>query len=134
MFNSPKKINPLDLNERKAIGIDLPLNSPGVFKPNYQTKDAIKYDLINFLLTDPGERPLNPTFGGGIKAFIFEQINNNTLDLLEQDLQFKIESYFPIIVINELNVTETINSNEINISINYTISTTKTQDQILITV
>ena len=58
---------PIDLDGRKAIGIDLPLNGEAVFKPNYQTKDAIKSSLINFFLTNPGERYLNPTFGGGVK-------------------------------------------------------------------
>ena len=44
---------PNDLNSRKAIGINLPLNGNAVFKPNYQTKDDIKSSLINFFLTNP---------------------------------------------------------------------------------
>ena len=37
-----QQIYPQDLNASQAIGINLPLNGPAVFKSNYQTKDAIK--------------------------------------------------------------------------------------------
>ena len=63
-----QQIYPQDLNVSQAIGINLPLNGPAVFKSNYQTKDAIKNNLINFFLTNPGERYLNPEFGGGLRA------------------------------------------------------------------
>ena len=69
-----QQIFPIDLNNSAAVGISLPFNGPAVVKSNYQTKDSIKYNLINFFLTNPGERLLNPTFGGGIRNFIFEQI------------------------------------------------------------
>jgi hypothetical protein len=75
-FN-PQQIYPIDLNPSKAVGVDIPFNGPAVFKSNYLTKDAIKNNLINFFLTNPGERFLNPTFGGGLRAFIFEQITTD---------------------------------------------------------
>ena len=39
---SAKKINPLDRQPRKAVGVDLPFSSPSVFNSTYQTKDALK--------------------------------------------------------------------------------------------
>jgi hypothetical protein len=75
-----QQIFPIDLNNSAAVGISLPFNGPAVFKSNYQTKDSIKYNLINFFLTNPGERLLNPTFGGGIRNFIFEQIYNDNIE------------------------------------------------------
>ena len=65
-----KKINPLDRQPRKAIGIDLPFSAPAVFNSTHQTKDALKVNLINFLLTNRGERPLNPNFGGGLRELL----------------------------------------------------------------
>ena len=32
--------------------------------------------LNDYFLTNPGERPLNPNFGGGLGSFIFEQIQD----------------------------------------------------------
>jgi phage baseplate assembly protein W len=126
---NPTQINPLDLNPSQAIGIDLPLNAPSVFKPNYQTKDAIKYNLINFFLTDPGERPMNPTFGGGIKAFIFQQITNNSLEFLQEEIQNKISINFSTIVVEDLNIINE-SDNSIRIKLNYSISNTNLTDEI----
>ena len=69
-----QQIFPIDFNKSAAVGIDLPFNAPGVFRSNFTTKQAIKNNLINYFLTNPGERPLNPNFGGGLRLFIFEQI------------------------------------------------------------
>ena len=68
------QIYPNDTRARVGIGVDIPFNEGGVFTPNYTTKEAIKNNLINYFLTNPGERPGNPTFGGGLRNFIFTNI------------------------------------------------------------
>ena len=69
------QINPIDLpqNDRVAIGVTLPFNGPGVFNSSYATKDQVKSNLINLLLTDPGERLMEPNFGVGVRSLLFEQ-------------------------------------------------------------
>ena len=47
MAFASKQIFPNDLKPRVAIGVDIPFNAPGVFRSNYQTKDAIKSNLLN---------------------------------------------------------------------------------------
>ena len=47
-----QKIYPLDLEDRKAIGVDLPFTGTAVFNSNYLTKDAIRNNLINYFLTN----------------------------------------------------------------------------------
>ena len=64
---------PNDIRQRVGIGVDIPFNAGGVFTPNYETKKARRNNLINFFLTNTGERPANPSFGGGLRNFIFEQ-------------------------------------------------------------
>ena len=91
MAFNPQQIYPIDLNASKAVGVDIPFNSNAVFKSNYLTKDAIKNNLINFFLTNPGERYLNPTFGGGLRAFIFEQITSDNLDFLRETNKITID-------------------------------------------
>tara|TARA_R110001592_G_scaffold125929_1_gene336311 strand:+ start:43 stop:447 length:405 start_codon:yes stop_codon:yes gene_type:complete len=123
---------PNDLNARKAIGINLPLNGNAVFKSNYQTKDAIKSSLINFFLTNPGERYLNPTFGGGLRAFIFEQISEDNITALDENTRNKIEDNFPNIEISSLSVLQTVNTNEIVINFKYSIKKTNIEDELTI--
>ena len=82
-FNA-QTINPINLNPNIGVGINIPFNNAGpgnalfyttgstvtvvnngVFTLNYNTRDAIKNNLINYFLTNPGELPLNPNFGAG---------------------------------------------------------------------
>ena len=74
MAFNPQQIYPIDFEKSVAVGVNLPLNGLAVFTSNYLTKDAIKNNLINYFLTNPGERPLNPSFGGGLRDFIFDSI------------------------------------------------------------
>lgn len=125
-----KQIFPSDLDNNQAIGIDLPLNGEAVFKPNYQTKDAVKSNLINFFLTNPGERYLNPTFGGGLRNFIFEQINNDNLDFLRKDINQKVQLSFPNINIKDLTITGNNDLNQVKISLIYSIKNTNIKDEL----
>jgi len=128
-FNQ-QQIFPIDLDNSAAVGISLPFNAPAVFKSNYQTKDAIKYNLINFFLTNPGERPLNPTFGGGLRDFIFEQISNENIDFLLEDISNKVGEYFPNVQIEDLNVLRNEDNNQITINFTYRVVNTNIQDEI----
>ena len=89
------QISPNDTRPRVGIGVDIPFSAGGIFTPNYLTKQAVKNNLINYFLTNPGERPGNPEFGGGLRRFIFEQIASNTLEYLQEDIQVKISTEFP---------------------------------------
>lgn len=126
MSFNPVQIHPIDLKDSVAVGVNIPFTSPSVFQSNYQTKDALKNNLINFFLTNPGERLLNPTFGGGLRAFIFEQIRANNLEFLKEDIETKIINYFPQIIINELNVSG--NEQTVNVNLKYSIKNTNTSD------
>jgi hypothetical protein len=48
MAFNPQQIAPIDLNPNLAVGVNLPFKGSAVFISNYQTKDAIKNNLINF--------------------------------------------------------------------------------------
>ncbi len=128
-FNQ-QQIFPIDLNNSAAVGIDVPFNGPVAFKSNFVTKDAIKSNLINFFLTNPGERPLNPSFGGGLRNFIFEQISNDTTEFLTEDVSTKVAVFFPNVEIQDLNVLSNPDTNQITINFTYIVKNTNIQDEI----
>jgi hypothetical protein len=125
-----KQIFPNDSKARVAIGVNLPLNGTAVFDSNYQTKDAIKNNLINYFLTTPGERLGNPTFGAGLKNYLFEQITSNNLDFLEENIQEKIKNNFPLVKVNEVELTSNPDNNEISLSVKYSINNTNLNDEL----
>jgi len=128
MAFSPQQIAPVDFNASVAVGVNLPFSGPAVFISNYQTKDAIKNNLINFFLTNPGERPLNPLFGGGLQEFIFEQITEDNLNFLREDINDKLMIYFPNIIINDLTVTGQSDTNQITVTLKYSVLNTSIND------
>ena len=127
-----KQIFPNDLRPRTAIGVDLPFNGPGVFILNYTTKDAIKANLINYFLTNPGERPANPTFGAGLRKYIFTQIDTGNLDFIQEDIQQKLGKNFPNITVDSVEVLAQEDYNIINVVIKYSIINTGINDELQI--
>ena len=123
-----RNIYPNDLRPSVGIGVDLPLNGSIAFTPNYQTKDAIKNNLINYLLTNPGQRIENPSFGAGLRQYIFSQITNNNLEFIQEDLQGKINTNFPEISLDIVEVLQSVNTNTIQVKINYSIPNTGIND------
>ena len=117
-----------DLRPSVGIGVNLPFNEGGVFTPNYQTAEAIKNNLINYFLTNPGERPGNPTFGGGLRRFIFTQINSGNLDFLREDVEIKVKREFPLVNVQELNVLTNQDNNEVTVQIYYNVINTAIED------
>ena len=113
------KIYPVDLpeNEEVAVGIIFPFNNSGVFFQSYTTKEQVKSNLINLLLTDRGERVNELEFGVGIKRLIFEQ------DVDQSELKLRIEGgidqYIPEIELMDLQINKDPNSHILNIVISY---------------
>jgi phage baseplate assembly protein W len=129
-----KKINPLDLQPRKAVGINLPFTGKAVFNSTYQTKDATRVNLINFLLTNKGERYLNPTFGSNIKLMLFENINQDTLDEIEDILSEDIKNYFPKVNPTSLKITSSPDTHTIRFYLKYKIIESNIEDELLINI
>ena len=126
-FNA-RQISPIDFNKSAAVGVNLPFSANGVFQPNYTTKEAIKNNLINFFLTNPGDRPLNPLFGGGLRNFLFEQITDGSLDFLKEEIQRKINENFQSINVISLEVSKSEDTNEVKMSLTYNIINRGTTD------
>jgi len=123
-----RRVYPNDLRPRVAIGVNLPFSGPVVFLPNYQTKDAIRNNLINYFLTNPGERIENPLFGAGLRRYIFTQIETGNLDFIKEDVQTKINDNFSNINVEEVEVLRSVNENTIQINIIYSIPNTGIND------
>ena len=130
MAFNPQLINPIDLNPNLAVGVNIPFSGPSVFTSNYLTSQAIKNNLINYFLTNPGEIPLNPTFGGGLRTFIFQQISENSLDGLKENVSLKLETYFPNVIINSLDVLKRDDENSVVVQLKYSIANSNINDNL----
>ena len=127
-----KRIFPIDTKPGTGIGVNIPFNTPGVFKSTYLTKDAIRNNLINYFLTNRNEHYLNPDFGGNLRNFIFEQISNNSLESLKEDIQTQLGLYFPNVNILSLDILSNPDSNEFIVEFKYNILNTGITDELSI--
>ena len=119
-YRIPNK-NPIDVGSRIAIGVSIPFNSPQVFTQTYTTQEQIKSNIINYILTDRGERIFNPTFGSNIRASIFENITPNLLKNLETTLNDDLTAYFSTVNFADVKITPNYDENTISIEIKYSL-------------
>jgi len=126
------RVNPLDLQKNIVIGVSLPFNAPGVFNKTYSTKDQIKSNLINLLLTDKGERIMNPEFGADLRRSLFENITTPNLDLLRFKIIDAINIFIPEIVLGNIEILPDPDANTLSITINYRLIISNTPDQITV--
>ena len=125
-----KRINPLDVSKRATIGLAFPLNVVNMTSGTETTKDQIKTNFLNLLLTVPGERINQPNYGIGLKSLLFE--NNIDEDSLLENINTKVEYYMPEIIVNNSNIKRDIDMNKINIRLDYTIKLDNVEDSIQI--
>jgi phage baseplate assembly protein W len=126
------RVNPLDLQKNIAIGVSLPFNGPGVFNSTFTTKDQTKSNLVNLLLTDIGERVMNPEFGCNLKKFLFEGITESNSELLASNLANSIAIFIPEITVTNITVTPNPDYNLIDLSVDYIMNISQTPDQVTV--
>jgi phage baseplate assembly protein W len=131
-LNNTVQTNPINLNKNITIGISLPFNIPSAFRSTYSFKDQLKYNLVNFLLTNKGERILNPNFGTNIRRQLFNQIDEDIYENLITEISDSIILYFPDITIEKLDVVPTYDNNLITINLTYRINISNEKDTITI--
>jgi phage baseplate assembly protein W len=130
MAFNPRIIPATDFQPNVGVGVNLPFSQPQVFTSNFTSKDALKANIINYFLTEPGERLDNPLFGGGLRKFLFEQISTGTLGGIEDDISEKIGTNFPSIKLNGIEVGTIEDQNTIRIVIKYSIPQQGVSDEI----
>lgn len=112
-----------------SIGLKLPIQSgnSGYFDTTTDTFEQVKYNIKNILLTKPGERRFNNSFGSNLYNYLFEQqdfeINKNiVVDIIQKDMN----KFFNGVLIKDVKVTlennqenNTSNTIFINVSFSY---------------
>jgi len=124
------RVNPLDLQKNIAIGVSLPFKGP--FKSTYTTKDQIKSNLINLLLTAKGERVMNPNFGCDIKRQLFENITEETQQNIINSIVEAVNTFMPEIQLINIVVSPDIDFNTVNVTIDYKIIISNSPGQVTI--
>jgi len=116
-----------DQTPSTGIGLALPFKSTAVsgsdsvFKINYTTAEQIKFNMVNYFLTNKGERVFNPNFGGNISNYLFEPNDPSTTEVLKKGIEDDINLVFPMVKLKEVIATSDPEFNNIKVQIFYSV-------------
>lgn len=80
-----------------------------------EDEQIIKNDILQLLLTVPGERVHRPTFGTDLRTSVFEPLDAMTLESLKTSIQTAINNFERRVAVVSLDLTQIDNQNEIRI-------------------
>ena len=122
------QIDPINAESNVALGVSLPFNGEAVFNSTFTTKNQSKSNLINILLTQPGERIMQPKFGVGLRQLLFE--NTPDTESIKLQITNQVERYLPQITITDIFVDQPLNTHVLNIIITFRVNQTNEEDAI----
>ena len=97
-----------DRDENVFIGLDLPIRKSdgveGYFTATSTTIAAIKNNIRNLLLTNRGERYLQPNIGLNLRRYLFEQYSTDLEDSIKVEINDTIAMWLPFVLIKEITV------------------------------
>jgi len=108
-----------------AYGITSPTKRGDVmFEQTFTSYEAAKANLRNLLLTAKGERIMQPEFGSGIHSLLFEQMDDDLEERLEEVITESVNFWLPYINIETIDVEMTDDMkdrNMANMNIQFTV-------------
>ena len=111
-----------DLNPDTFIGLKLPLgySNTGYFNQTKTTLQQAKYNIVNLLKTVPGERLGQPDFGSLLQNILFEPMDEDIGDGIEEAIRETLAKWLPYISITNIEVTQPeYDNNRVNVAIDF---------------
>lgn len=93
-----------------------PLNNDLALK---RDEESVKESLKNLILTDKGERLMQPNVGGNVRSLLFDNITPATIKLAEEQIRSTIDDYEPRAEIIDVEVKSAADENRIEITIRF---------------
>lgn len=85
----------------------------------FKDEDSVKESIRNILLTDRGERLMQPSIGGNLRAMLFENITPGVLTLIEDQVRTTLELHEPRAEIIDVEVSSNLDDNVVRIRIQF---------------
>ncbi len=124
-----------DRDTRVSVGLDFPVarqagDNMGYFATTKTTMDAIKNDVKLLLMTQRGERLMQPFLGMDIRRFLFEQITDDTAIEIENDIVDTFQTWLPFVQLQDIEVDlGDQDRNQIKINVTFNVRNAPTELQ-----
>ena len=82
-----------------------------------EDEKLIKNDILQLLLTSPGERVMRPDFGTEVRRFVFEGITQDSIDGLKESILNAIATFEPRLTATTVEIQTKLDENYVNIKV-----------------
>ncbi len=82
--------------------LPLTLDPADGYALNKDLKELSRQNMKMLILTNPGERMMDPGFGVGIAAYLFENNSPSTYSKIEARIQQQVAKYLPYINLEDI--------------------------------
>ena len=120
-----------------SVGPKLPhtLDSGDGYTSIKTLKTLIKQNFKMLILTNPGERVMNPDFGVGIRQYLFENFESDVYARIDTRIREQTSVYLPIVSIQSIEFgTGGIDDNSLGLRIEYGIPDIAARDLLEFTI
>lgn len=111
----------MNLNKR-FYGIKFPLKNSEqgfYFDLTKNSKEAVKSNLYHLLMTTKGSRLYRPEFGTRIMDFLFEPMDNQTYEAVQNEIISAVQTNIQGIDIENIELTVDENNKAISLNVKY---------------
>jgi len=105
----------------------------GLYSMNKTALESVKQDLKMLILTNPGERIMNPDYGAGLRQLLFSQDTDSLRDQIKYQITNQVAKYMNFIQILEINFDDlgtNSDNNSIYVYVRYYIPSVNLNDEL----
>ena len=89
-------------------------------------ENAVRQSIKNLIMTDRGERLMQPNIGCDIRGSLFENIDPSTILILEQNIKSTLRTYEPRCIVKGVEIIGNIDRNDLKVKIVFSVINTAT--------
>ena len=108
----------------EGLSIALPLSldeKDGPYKSNMTLDEVAQQNIKMIVLTNPGERVMEPDFGVGITSYLFEQESPLLVRRIKKRIGDQVERYAPFVKVRQLNINIDSDNGFLSVEIRYAV-------------
>ena len=120
-----------------SLSVALPLKYSSIdgFEMNKDLKSLFRQNLKMLILTDPGERVMQPDFGVGMRRYLFQNFTQSTYSEIDTRIREQVRKYIPAIRIGSINFSSADpDNNRLQFAISFSIPNIGVKDLLEFTI
>lgn len=95
-------------------------------------ENAVRASIRNLIMTDRGERLMQPNIGCDVRGSLFENIDPSTILILEQNIKSTLRTYEPRCIVKGVEIIGNIDNNDLKVKIVFSVINTTTLSSVTV--